>query len=50
MQGLCCRGRRLDVSLALSRKELGQLKDYKPGSRVKEDKRNMYLAKEGGTL
>lgn len=49
-EGLCCHGRRLDVSLALSRKELGQLKDYKPGSRVKEDKRNMYLAKEGVIL
>ena len=41
-------GRRLDVSLALSREEVEKVKDKKSGRKGESDKRNIYLAKEGG--
>lgn len=49
-QGVQYGGRRLDVSLALSREEVEKVKDSASGRMGKVDKRNLYLAKEGGEL
>lgn len=42
------RGRKLDVSLALSKKELDGVKQQGPAEKKNLDKRNLLLAKEGG--
>lgn len=49
-QGLSYHGHRLDVTLALSRGEVEQVcREREEGKRTRgEDKRNLYLAKEGG--
>ena len=50
--GLSYSGHRLNVTLALSREELERVsKGRDDGRRVRgEDKRNLYLAKEGGKV
>ena len=51
MKGLWFDGRRLNISLALSKKELNQMKeklDDQNAKEAKQDKRNLYLAQEGG--
>ncbi len=47
-QGVQYGGRRLDVCLALSHEEVERLKEDKSGGKGSTDKRNLYLAKEGG--
>ena len=47
-QGVQYGGQRLNVSIALSREEMEKMREERSGKLEKEDKRNLYLAKEGG--
>ncbi len=47
-QSLVLHGRTLDVVRAVPREEAGKLKEEREKAREKEDKRNMFLLREGG--
>ncbi|KAF9527257.1 hypothetical protein CPB83DRAFT_856641 [Crepidotus variabilis] len=49
-QSLVLHGRTLDVVTAVTRDVAGKLKDFNERARQKEDKRNMYLLREGVIL
>ena len=48
VENITYHGRKLDVSLALSKKELDGVKQQGPAEKKNLDKRNLLLAKEGG--
>ena len=47
-EGVVYQGQRLTISLALSRGEIERTRQERQGRQEKEDKRNLYLMKEGG--
>jgi nucleolar protein 4 len=49
-QDFVLQGRTLDVVHAVTREQAGKLKEAGEKAREKEDKRNMYLLREGGEL
>ena len=46
--GVECEGQILNLSLALPHSEVEKMRQDRSENREKEDKRNLYLAKEGG--
>lgn len=49
-QSLVLHGRTLDVTRAVTREEAGRLREEAEKARQKQDKRNLYLMREGGQL
>ena len=47
-KGVWLAGQRLSITMALSQKEVERSRKERAEKREKEDKRNLYLAKEGG--
>lgn len=47
-QSLAMQGRTLDVTRAVTREEAGRLRELGEKQREKQDKRNLYLMREGG--
>ena len=47
-QSLVMQGRTLDVTRAVTREEAGRLRELGEKQREKQDKRNLYLMREGG--
>ena len=47
-QNLVLHGRTLDVTRAVTRDQAGKLKEVNERRREKQDKRNLYLMREGG--
>jgi len=43
-------GRTLDVTRAVTREEAGRLRELGEKARQKQDKRNLYLMREGGEI
>lgn len=47
-QNLVMHGRTLDITRAVTREEAGRLRELGERQRQKQDKRNLYLMREGG--
>ena len=47
-KGVCLDGQKLNIAMALPRRELEKNRSEQAEKREKEDKKNLYLAKEGG--